>query len=214
MPSRVHVPRRRWWRRALVARYGVRGRELARAVDAEYSALLARRPPWGEESRALRFHVRQAILPDLAAYRVLSREHGDAAVARGVVRDLMTAQLLAVLRVVRVLDRVGVPFGRLRRVTRRLVPRAFPPAGFTIGWGQDDEAGLRFDVTTCFYLRVLRHYAAPELTGVFCYGDQVVLEQMPRSVRLTRTGALATGAARCDFLLQPVRPAGRETMAP
>lgn len=214
MSAPAHVPRRRWWRRALVSRYGARGRDLARAVDAEYSALVAARPPWGEENRALRFHVRQAILPDLAAYRVLSREHGDAAVARAEVRDLMTAQLLPVLRVVGVLDRVGVPFGRMRRMTRWLVPRAFPPAGFTIGWGQDDAQGLRFDVTTCFYLRVLRHYGAPELTGVFCYGDQVVYEHMSRSVRFSRSGTLATGATRCDFLLQPTGPAGRETMAP
>lgn len=203
LPSHVHLPRRRWWRRALTVRYGARGRDLARAVDAEYAALVAERPAWGEESRALRFHVRQAILPDLAAYRVLTREHGDAAAARVEVRDLMTAQLRPVLRVVGVLDRLRIPFAGLRRSTRWLVKRVFPAAGFTIGWPQDDDRGLRFDVTACFYLRVLRHYGAPELTGVFCHGDQLVYDRMPRTVRFARTGTIASGAHRCDFLLQP-----------
>lgn len=158
--SRARLPRLGWWRRALVARYGARGRDLVQAVDAEYRALIAQQPPGIEQNRP-------------------------------------------VLRVVGVLDRLGVPFTRLRRSTRWLVPRAFPPAGFAVGWEQDDDGGLRFEVTACFYLRVLRHYGAPELTGVFCYGDQLVFDRMPRAVRFTRTGTLATGAPRCDFLLEP-----------
>ena len=201
--SRVRLPRRRWWRRALAARYGADSPKLVRAISVEYATLIADQPPWVEENRALHFHVRQAIIPNLAAYRVLSREHADPVAARSEVLHLMAAQLRPVLRVVSVLDLLAVPFGRVRRATRWLVQHAFPAAGFTIGWPPDDDDALQFDVTACVYLRVLRHYGAPELTAVFCHGDQLVYDQMPRTVRFTRTGTLATGAPRCDFLLQP-----------
>ncbi len=194
----------------MAARYGRDGgRARVRAIAAEYSRIIAGRPSWAEENRALRFHLRQSIGPNLAAYRVLSREHGDALVARRTVRDLMEAQMTPILRVAGVIDRLGVTFAGLRRATRWLVPRAFPAPGFTVGWGQDDDEGLRFDVSVCFYLRLLRHYGAPELTSVFCYGDQLVCDRMPRTLTLARTGTLAVGAPRCDFLLQPVDRSGR-----
>lgn len=200
------LPRRRWWRHTLDARRPGRGRELARALDEEYRSLLAHRPVGTDDDRAVRFHLRQSILPALAAYRVLARETGrdgpDAEVLAEVT-ELVAAQMRPILTVAGLLDRSGLPFAVTRRLLRRGVRALFAAPAFEITWHRDDAQALRFDVTGCFYLRVLRHYDAAELTPVFCRGDELAFGRMPRTLRFDRTGTLAQGAPRCDFSLRP-----------
>lgn len=159
------------------------------------------RPDRVDADPVLRFHFRQSIAPALAAYRVLLREDPDGAHAR--VQDLVAAQMAPALTAVGLLDRLGPSFGSLRSLTRRLVPRLFPASGFTVTWRRDDDEMLRFDITGCFYLRVLTHYGAPELTAVFCHGDRLLYGRMPRTLRFTRTATMADGATHCDFALTP-----------
>ncbi|NHA68577.1 L-2-amino-thiazoline-4-carboxylic acid hydrolase [Phycicoccus flavus] len=176
-------------------------------VESEYRVVLADRPPWAQESSALRFHLEQSVAPALAVYRVLQRHGVPPEPARAEVGRLVEAQMAPVLGVVGALDRLRLPFAALRALNRRLVPRMFPAAGFTIDWVRDDPDSLAFDFSACFYLRVLRHYGAGELTGVFCHGDELAYARMPRTLRFTRTGTMAGGAPRCDFVLHPVRRA-------
>ncbi|MER5674828.1 L-2-amino-thiazoline-4-carboxylic acid hydrolase [Pseudonocardia alni] len=195
------LPRRRWWRRALTARYGAAGRSLVRSVEAEYARVLDSEPDPG--GPVLRFHIRQSIAPALAAHRVLVRELDDPVAARTAVGDLVAEQMRPVLRAAALLDRLGPGFPAVRRLNRLLVPRLFPVPGFAVAWHRDDEQGLAFDVGTCFYLEVLRRHGAAELTPVFCDGDRLAFAAMPRSVRFARAGTLARGAPYCDFLLRP-----------
>ncbi|MGG5260256.1 L-2-amino-thiazoline-4-carboxylic acid hydrolase [Phycicoccus avicenniae] len=211
--SARRLPRRRWWRRALAARPAVvsalgRPDDAMAAVEAEYRAVLADRPEWADDSAVLRFHLEQSVAPALGVYRALRRAGTDVVPARAEVMALVEAQMAPALAVVGLLDRMHLPFRSLRALTRRLVPRMFPAAGFTIDWTRDDDRALAFDFSACHYLRLLRHYGAAELTPVFCHGDELAYERMPRSVRFTRLGTMATGAPRCDFTLRPARPGG------
>lgn len=208
-PSRLELttpsalPRRGWWRSALKRRFGDAGPRLLGRIEVTYRDLLMDRPSFAAERSVLAWHVRMSIAPILAVYLVLLDETGDRIAARRHAEALMTEQLAPVLAAYGWLDRLGLPFAVVRAANRLLVPVGFPAPGFDIHWQENSPERLTFTVHRCFYLRVLLHYGAPELTGVFCRGDEIIYEKMARSVAFSRTGTLADGAPHCDFAFQP-----------
>lgn len=65
---------------------------------------------------------------------------------------------------------------------------------------------MRFDMTRCYYLHTLTTLGIPEVTGLFCHGDEVMYGGLGH-LRFVRAGTLAQGCDRCDFCFER-RPAG------
>lgn len=182
------LPLRGRWRAALAGRPD-RDRLLRRA-DSLYAGLLREHPL--PEGRVLRLHVTASILPALALYRALC-ESIPPEEARAVVGQAL-GRLVAPMRLpTGLLGRV-LPPGGFVRAARASTRAVFPEPGFHL-----DPHPEGFDMTRCLYLDTLRRYGSPELTGVFCAADDVMMAGLPPTVRWERTGTLARGHARCDF---------------
>lgn len=157
------------------------------------------------DDTTLSWHLRQSIGPLLAAYLVLREETGDAVGAQRAAQELMTEQMAPLLVIARVIDRLRLPYAGLRRFTVATLPKAFPAPGFAVTWRENTADTMAFDIHQCFYLATLRHYGAPELTHIFCFGDTVFFDQLS-AVGFSRSGTLAEGRPLCDFHLERRMP--------
>ncbi|MDO4796502.1 MAG: L-2-amino-thiazoline-4-carboxylic acid hydrolase [Coriobacteriales bacterium] len=59
---------------------------------------------------------------------------------------------------------------------------------------------LRMDILACPYLRHCTAAGAPEIAPLFCANDEYAYGNLP-GITFQRSGTLANGAERCDFLL-------------
>jgi hypothetical protein len=199
---RLRAPRRMphtaLWRRALTEKRGEAeaARLLARA-QTRYDELYAERPR--PPSRALRFHIERSILPGLALYEALLEEGDDRQAALAEMESLMTPSLAGLRWLMPILGRLPDPFATFRRIVPPVVRFGFPPEGWAIEPVEDSQDCIAFDIHRCVYLDTLTSYGAPELTPVYCGGDDTLFEALPPSITWERTMTLGRGDDRCDF---------------
>jgi hypothetical protein len=155
-------------------------------------------------SKAARGHL-EGILPAAAVYLELSGRLGQDR-ARELTATCLDAGAERRARVLRLLDRTPWLFPVLRRSGRRMMRRDFSPPAFGVRWAEDSPQRMRFDMTRCYYLDTLTTLGIPELTGLFCHGDEVMYGGLSH-LRFARSGTLAQGCDRCDFCFER-RPAG------
>jgi hypothetical protein len=157
----------------------------------------------------LRWHLVEGILPGLALYQVLreSGESRDDALGR---IDRAFEQLFS--GDAKQMQRIGrLPFALLLlRVVLKSFMRKYPPEGWAIEWRQNSSAGIRFDMTTCFYHATLSNLGAPELTAAFCRVDDLIYSGMSRHVSWKRSTTIASGSAYCDFCFASTRQSRTE----
>jgi len=157
-------------------------------------------------SKAARGHL-EGILPGAAVYLELSDRFGQDR-ARKLTATCLDAEAERRARVLRLLDRTPWLFPVYRRSGRRMLQRNFSPPAFGVRWLEDSAQQVRFDMTRCYYLDTLTTLGIPELTGLYCHGDEVAYGGL-NHLRFVRAGTLAQGCDRCDFCFER-RPAGRQ----
>ncbi len=185
-------------------------RILAR-VQARYGELYAERPR--PANRALRFHLERSILPGLAVYQTLLDEGDDRESALTEVESVVTPSLAGLRKLMPLLGRLPNPFGVFRRIVPRVVRLAFPPEGWEMEPVEDSEDCIAFNVRRCIYLDTLTSYGAPELTPVYCGGDDTVFAALPPSITWERTMTLGRGHDYCDFRWCRGRAGATESVA-
>jgi hypothetical protein len=199
---RLWVPRRMphaaLWRRVLAETRGQAesDRLIARAQTL-YDALYAEWPR--PANRALRFHVERSILPGLALYRTLLEEGDDRQAALAEMESLLTPSLAGLRWLMPLLGRLPDPFAVFRRIVPPVVRFGFPPEGWDIRPVEDSDDCIAFDIRRCIYLDTLTSYGAPELTAVYCAGDDDVFAALPPSITWERTMTLGRGHDHCNF---------------
>ena len=157
-------------------------------------------------SKSARAHL-EGILPVAAVYQELSDRFGRDR-ARKLTAACLDAGAERRARVLRLLDRTPWLFPVFRRSGRRVMQRNFSPPAFGVRWIEDSAQRVQFDMTRCYYLDTLTTLGIPELTGLFCHGDEVMYGGLDR-LRFGRAGTLAQGCDRCDFCFER-RPAARQ----
>lgn len=185
-------------RRGLAERRGAAeaDRLVARA-QARYDELYADRPRPG--GRALRFHLERGILPGLALYQTLLAEGDDQETALADTEHAMDSISVGLGRVMSLLGRLPHAFGVFRRVEPWVVRLGFPAEGWEMEPVENSDSCVAYDVRRCFYQDTLTSYGAPELTRVFCSGDDVAFPEMAPAITWERTMTLGRGGERCDF---------------
>jgi L-2-amino-thiazoline-4-carboxylic acid hydrolase-like protein len=158
-------------------------------------------------SKAARGHLERAILPGAAAYLELRDRFGQDR-ARKLTATCFASGAGRRARVLRLVDRTPWLFPVLRRSGRRMIQRDFSPPAFGVRCVEDSAQRVRFDMTRCYYLDTLTTLGIPELTGLYCHGDEVMYGGL-NHLRFVRAGTLAQGCDRCDFCFER-RPAGRQ----
>ncbi len=200
------MPRAALWQRVLAAkRGGVEAAALMAHAQARYDELYAQRPHFAR--RALRQHLERSILPGLAIYQVVRESTGDREAALAEVGALLEASAThsSQRRLISLLSYLPNPFALFRRLARWSM-RDFPAEAWETEWVEDSPQCLAFNMHRCFYLNVLTAYGAPELTPLFCKGDDVSFAALPPSIIWERRGTLGRGNAVCDFRWRRAAP--------
>ncbi len=203
--ARLQLPDAEIWRQVLTEqRDPIEAEALVENVQQRYEALYRSRPHY--DHPALRMHLEQNILPGLALYQVLQAEKGDQAAALAEVEVLLHAGAArsGMRKATAALKYLPEPFRLMRLVARAAMKYGFPAAGWETEWLEDSDQRIAFSIHRCFYLNTLTTYGAPELTRLFCAGDDVVYEVLPPSIRWERTGTLGRGNEVCDFCYRHV----------
>ncbi len=186
------------WQRALAPTRGAAeaGRLIAGA-ETRYRELYVGRPR--PASRALRIHLEHSMLPGLALYQTLLEAGDDRETALATMDALCADSVTGLVRLMAVLRRLPRPFAIFRRVEPWVVRLGFPEEGWGLEPVESSEDCVAFNVNRCFYLDTLSSYGAPELTRVFCDGDDVYFPALEPSIMWERTTTLGRGGERCDF---------------
>ncbi len=187
------------WENALAEKHGrVRAALLAAKVQSRYEDYYSRRLP--VQHPALQMHLTRNILPGLALYQTLLEETPDQPTALAEVDRLVRRRLVKtdLYQQARLLELMPDPFPLLRFGNRWALAHNFPPQGWEIEWIEDSDRCVAFNITDCFYLKVLSEYGAPELTPYFCANDDQLYGNMSR-ISWERTKTLGRGDECCDF---------------
>ncbi len=152
----------------------------------------------------------EGILPGAAVYLELSDRFGRDR-AMKLTAACFEAGAARRARVLRLLDRTPWLFPVFRRSGRRMMRRYFAPPAFGLRWIEDSAERVRFDMTRCYYLDTLTTLGIPELTGLYCHGDEVMYGGLDH-LRFVRAGTLAQGCDRCDFCFERRRAGGQRSL--
>ncbi len=172
--------------------------KLAAAVRPRYTALLAgyRMP----RHSALRWHLREKILPGLALYQILLQFHaGNQQAALDEVAQAFRHSTLQNGRLMYAAMRAFPPPFPLFRLIFPLLMKVYPAEGWDFEYVVDSNEEIAFNASRCFYLNTLNALGAGELTASFCATDDVMGEQLPPSICFVREHTLGRGDAVCDF---------------
>jgi hypothetical protein len=203
--SRRDVSGLRVWRQVLIRLHGAeKAQQLVAAIRREHEALVAETPLPGNQ--ALRWHLKENILPGLALYRVLLHDHGGNQLrALAEVDDAFRAQTLARNRLpFAALKLLPDPFQLLKWILPQMMKK-FPAEGWDFTYVENDDNTIALNATRCYYLNTLTAHGAPELTASFCRTDDVMAELFPPSIRFVRPHTLGRGNVMCDFRYCRVR---------
>jgi hypothetical protein len=187
------------WRQVLMRWHGAeKAQQLTEAVRQRRTALIAEASM--PENKALGSHLIENILPGLALYQVLLQEHdGNQSAALAEVDEAFRAETLPKYRLLLTpLKVLPAPF-RLFKFVFPQVMKQYPAEGWDIDYVENSDDKVAFNITRCFYLNSLTAYGAPELTAVFCKGDDMMAECFPPGIRFIRLHTLGRGDAMCDF---------------
>jgi len=187
------------WQRTLARRYGAKkAHQLVDVVRQQHAYLVNETTM--PENGALRWHLKEKILPGLALYQVLLNEcAGDQAAALASVDEAFRAQIYPKSRLMLAPMKVLPNPFRLFRWVFPQVMKQFPPEGWDTTYIEDGADRIAFNMTRCFYLDTLTALGAPELTASFCKSDDVMAECFPPSIRFIRLHTLGRGDEVCDF---------------
>ena len=150
------------------------------------------------DSRTLRRHLQNNILPGLALYQ-LQREDG---LSQDAALDKIAQTLVLVAagdrRQMKLLGRMPFAYPLLRLVIKPAM-NLYPAPGWAIEWVENSPQAVRFNMKSCFYHDTFAAYGAPELTASSCAADDFVYAEMSPHIQWQRTQTIGRGAALCDF---------------
>ena len=199
---RLAAPRRMpflgLWQRALAGKRGeAEAARLAALAQARYDELYAGRSRLS--NRALRIHLERSILPGLALYQTLLEEGDDRQTALAEMEHMMASTVSGIRGLMSFLGRLPEPFAIFRRIEPWVIRLWFPAEGWEMEPVEESEDCIAFNVHRCFYVDTLRSYGAPELTPVYCGGDDVVFPALAPAITWERPMTLGRGHDHCDF---------------
>jgi hypothetical protein len=198
---RAQQPRfpRKTWQPILAQLYDTdQAQQLVARAEANYQQLLAEANL--PRSRALRMHLSGNILPGLAMYRILLEvEAGDRQAALNRISSLFKAWTVQRYTPLMGLLKVFPAPALLFRLGAALQMTSFPKQGWEFAWLENSSQRIAFNAHSCYYLKTLTAYGAPELTPSFCQIDDWMGEMLPPPILFHRTQTLGRGDTCCDF---------------
>ena len=155
------------------------------------------------DREALRAHTFKRIYPAIAVYEALKAQGVAPEKAVWYIREYF--QRFAASYVPHLQRTIRV-FGLAKKIPKlfmKISLRSFgPDAGFEYEFPEIQGNEARFNIVRCPYMETCIRYGCPELTRVFCDGDDAGYGNLHPKLKWGRTKTIGRGGDCCDFLLQ------------
>ncbi len=173
---------------------------IAEAAQKRYEELLAEN---ADDSNALKAHTFKRIYPSIAVYEAFQEEGIETEKAAWYIREYF--QRFSA-KIVPHLQRLIKVFGLARKIPKffmKISVKSFgTDAGFEYEFPESHGNEARFNIVHCPYYETCKRYGCPEITTVFCDGDDAGYGNMHPKLIWGRTKTIGRGDECCNFLLQ------------
>lgn len=155
------------------------------------------------DSKVLKRHTYKRIYPAIALYETMVSEGIDDKRAVWYIREYYQRFASKIEDVIRGCLKVPGLYHKIPGFMGKIVVKESPEeAGFEYRWPEKQRDGeIRFDIIKCPYAAVCERYGHPELTHVFCDGDDAGYGNMHPNLKWGRTKTLGRGGDCCNFKL-------------
>ena len=155
------------------------------------------------DPKALRAHTFKRIYPAIAVYEALKEDGIDKKKAVWYIREYFqrfaasfVPHLQRVIRIFRLEKRIPALFMKIS------VKNFGTDAGFEYEFPENSGNEARFNIVHCPYYETCKRYDCPEITHVFCDGDDAGYGNLHPMLKWGRTKTIGRGGDCCDFLLK------------
>ena len=155
------------------------------------------------DPKALRAHTFKRIYPAIAAYEALREDGIGQEKAVLYIREYFqrfaaayVPHLQRTIRIFRLAKRIPALF------TKISVKSFGTDAGFEYEFPESSGNEARFNIVHCPYYETCKRYGCPEITHVFCDGDDAGYSNLHPMLKWSRTKTIGRGGDCCDFLLK------------
>jgi len=155
------------------------------------------------DSKALQAHTFRRIYPSIAVYETFTESGIDPEKAVWYVREYFQRFAARTTPLLQSLIRVFGLAKRIPNLFMKISTKSFgTEAGFQYEFPESHGNEARFNIVRCPYMETCRRYGCPELTHVFCDGDDAGYGDLHPKLVWGRTKTIGRGDDCCDFLIQ------------
>ena len=155
------------------------------------------------DPKALRAHTFQRLYTAIAAYEALREDGIGQEKAVWYIREYFqrfaaayVPHLQRTIRIFRLAKRIPALFMKIS------VKSFGTDAGFEYEFPESSGNEARFNIVHCPYYETCKRYGCPEITRVFCDGDDAGYGNLHPMLKWGRTKTIGRGGDCCDFLLK------------
>ena len=154
---------------------------------------------FGQDSKGMRMHTHQRILPMIALYTGLC-EVTEKEKALAMAEEIYLADAYRPAKILRGILKIPGFYKKVPNFFTAMTKKSFGEAyGFRAKYHQSDNKGMVFDMLRCPYFDICKRHGCPELTRAFCRADDIMYQNMHPKLRWARTTTIGQGAKLCDF---------------
>ena len=176
MKMRKKMPFAKMWSKELSKDFGqVQAHELMTRIQHKYIELCSNDkrtfPKW-----VLKRHLYKNIFPQMAAYRTFLENDQSQESAFNKTQKLYFLTLDKLKKQYKFFSRLPFSFPYIRMVAPFKLKFQHPPEGWNLEWVESSKDCINLKVHSCFYHDIIKEYGVPELTLIYCNGDDYVYE--------------------------------------
>lgn len=207
--KRRKMPFKRMWKKELTKDLGEeQAEELMTRVQEKYNELCANHKKISR--RVLRKHLYGNIFPQMAAYKTFLENNHSPESAFDLIQKLHFLTLNRLRTQYRYATRVPWIFLHLRIVGPITIKLKHPPEGWNIEWIENSRDCINLKAHSCFYHDIITEYGVPDLTLIYCNGDDYVFDIKSPYVKWGRTTTVTRGGDYCDIVYHRISKKNRK----
>ena len=169
----------------------------ARALFSDYCKAEEGKP------KEITMHTVGQIFPCIAFYKAVSECANESEQAYAIIEDFLAKKCAVTAKKLRKLCKIPFVYKFVPRIMAGIIHRYFGiQSGFEMIDHNIRKDVCHIDIIKCPYFSLCSDHGCPELTTVFCDGDDVAYGDMHPKLSWDRTKTLGRGDNCCDFILR------------
>lgn len=153
--------------------------------------------------KAVTMHTEKKIYPCIAFYKSVIEYTNQQQQAYAIIGDYFKKQCKVNAQQLQKLCRIPFAFRLVPGIMAQVIHKSFgEKSGFRMIDYETGGGTCHIDMIECPYFSNCKKYGCPELTTVFCDGDDVAYGNMHPKLSWERRKTLGRGNECCDFILK------------